>query len=240
MQKKILEQFIAKYNLGGLVEAVKWRATTTGLETNFASVDRNVVGFVSTPHIQLTNGEEFNLSDTARFLRMISVLNDEITLKVDYVNETPYAFQLADKKTKAKLILSSPKLVADPKLKVTFNYEIIFKIDQSFIQTYIKACSVLSDVEEVTVISDGAVVQMMLGYSTHGNNSNIAIDVDSLTVAAIPPLSFPAAPLKEVLSANKEMTEGTVSISTRGAMHVKCTIPSFDVQYYVFQKAKKN
>ena len=46
MQKTKLNKFIQKYNLGGNVNSVKWKASSNKLTTSFVTPDKSLLGTV--------------------------------------------------------------------------------------------------------------------------------------------------------------------------------------------------
>jgi hypothetical protein len=235
MQKKFLEQFVQKYSLGGLVEAVRWKSTPDGLAANFMAECRDVVGFVSTTKIHLSDNDEFTLADTNPFRSMLNVMGDEVDMKVNYANKQPYSILFNDGTTKATLILSAPSSVKIPVPKGGFVPDLTITITKSFIETYGRAWSSMKDTDTVTFLCDGTIAQAVLGFDPDGTSSNIAL---TLTVAApspLDPVTFPSRNLKEVLNANKEMTEGTIAVSKQGVALVVCQLEHFNAEYYLFR-----
>ena len=52
MQKTKLNKFIQKYNLGGNVNSVKWKAGTDKLTTSFVTPDKSLLGTVEVNNVQ--------------------------------------------------------------------------------------------------------------------------------------------------------------------------------------------
>ena len=53
MKKQYLQDTLEKYHLGGLVERVKIEIKNKTLTTNFISIQKNLVGFLESPNIDL-------------------------------------------------------------------------------------------------------------------------------------------------------------------------------------------
>jgi hypothetical protein len=234
MQKKYLDQFVQKYSLGGLVEAVKWQSSSTGLKADFCSEVRDIVGFVFTPEIRLTDGDEFTLADTAPFRSMLNVMGDEVTLKVNYANGKPFSINFEDGSTKATLVLSAPGAVNVPVLKTLPSWDLTINISKQFVETYGRAWSSMRDTDTVTFVSDGDTAQAILGFDPDGTSSNIALTLDAIKPNTLAPITIPSRNLKEVLNANKDMTKGTIAISKHRIVYVTCTTSEFSAEYYLF------
>lgn len=237
MNKKILEQFINKYNLSGMVEAVKWRSDTTGLHTNFISPEKSVIGFLSTPQIVLSSvDKDFNIADTVSLRKMLAPLSETVDVKVTYANDKPFSLIMSDGFVKSTLILSSPGAVPVPVPMQGLRDDLVLEFAPLFITTYMKACSAVQDSDTVTFVSDGTTAQAILGYDPDAESSNIAINLTVIKASTIAPITFPSRPLREVLSANSEMSKGRITVDARGIAHVVCDLSAFTAEYYLTRK----
>jgi len=106
MEKSILDRFITKYNLGGLAEAVVLTEDgTSNLKTKFISDDKSVLGIVSSPKIELEQGE-YGIYNTAQLKSLLGVLNDVVKIKVIKTGGKPTGFSLSDDGTKVTYVLA--------------------------------------------------------------------------------------------------------------------------------------
>jgi hypothetical protein len=73
-----------------------------------------------------------------------------------------------------------------------------------------------------------------LGFSNI-NTNRISIDVDCECEGDINPISFSATYLKEILVANKEASDATLSISTQGLSHIHFEVGKYTSDYYLVE-----
>jgi len=72
MKKLYLEDVIEKYYLNGLVERVKIEVVDKTLTTKFISNQKNLVGTLCAPNIELDDCE-FGVYDTTQLLKLIGI-----------------------------------------------------------------------------------------------------------------------------------------------------------------------
>jgi hypothetical protein len=82
MKKPFLEDVIEKYHLGGLVERVKINIVDKTLTTKFISAQKNLVGSLEAPNIELPDCE-FGIYDTSQLLKLIGITNHFLVLDVE-------------------------------------------------------------------------------------------------------------------------------------------------------------
>ncbi len=81
MKKLYLEDVIEKYYLNGLVERVKINIENKTLTTKFISNQKNLVGSITAPDMEL-NDCEFGIYDTTQLLKLIGITDHFLTLEV--------------------------------------------------------------------------------------------------------------------------------------------------------------
>jgi hypothetical protein len=234
MQKKILENFISKYNIAGEIEAVTWTSDGSKLSVGFASANRNAVGYISTDMIDIPAGE-YAVFDTAVLRSLLSVLGDDLTVVVDKdKGGQPHALTIKDGFSKVKFILADPSIIPSaPELKNFPTPEVSIKIDQKFLTAFVKGCGALRDMEAFTVISDGTQARVVLGFSTEHSQNSVSINVEAVDNAILAPINFASLYFKDILLANKDMKEGEMRISSKGLAHIRFTIDNFKTDYYL-------
>jgi len=110
------------------------------------------------------------------------------------------------------------------------------KIDEQFINTFIKAKSALSEEEKFTIKSNGTMqtATFIIGHS-NTNTNKISITVSTDTKAKINPLDFSAKYLREILINNKGIVGGTIRVSSKGLCIVSFDDSNFSSTYYLPQ-----
>ena len=79
MQKSKLDRFIQKYNLGGNVNAVKWKSNGDTLTTSFVTPDKSLLGNVKVDKFSFDSAE-LGIYQTDQLKSLIGVLGDDISL----------------------------------------------------------------------------------------------------------------------------------------------------------------
>lgn len=239
MKKSLLERFISKYNLSGGSDGVTWKANKNGLSTKFISDDKHVIGTISTKEIKLDDGE-YSIYDTPILRGLMSVLDDDIAITVNSPSGKAMSLTLKDNTTKVVFVLADPSnIAAVPALKTLPDFENVLTLDKTFIERFVKAKSALPDVETFTVISDGKVVQIVLGYDSN-NTNRITLAVTAESAEKSDPIDFHARYMKDILVANREATAGKLEVSSEGLARITFTIDDFDVTYYLPQVKRED
>jgi len=235
MQKSVLERFINKYSLGGAAESVLWRSDGTTVEISSISADKNVLAKVSTDKIVLPKGD-YGVFDTAQLNSLLGVLDNEVKLDLKTSKGKTVAFALSDPETKVDFVLSDPSVIPlSPGIKTLPPYDISISIDQKFMNTFVRAKSAMSDVDEFTILCEKGKPMIVLGYSDM-NTNRVTIALESKEEVALLPINFSAKYLREIIVANREAKTGKLQISSKGLAHVEFDLGGeFIVNYFLVQ-----
>lgn len=234
MEKARLNRFVSKYSLGGLVESVKWSADTGVLKTQFISDDKSVLGNVTMSDFKQKD-TEFGVYDTTKLVKMLAVLGTDVEFSISDNNGKPVSLKFKDGTTAINYMLADLSVIPNvPDLKQLPEFDIEIKLDQTFINKFIKAKSALADENTFTfVVKDGR-PQIVLGYSNI-NSNRISIDVDCEKTDEVTPISFSSTYLKEILVANKEAKDAILKISTQGLAHIHFEVDNYTSDYYLVE-----
>jgi hypothetical protein len=236
MEKTKLEKFISKYNLGGSCESVLIKSDGNTLSVRAISGDKNVLGAVSLDNANFPQGE-FGVYDTKKFRSILGVLNETLTVTPNMSNSKVIGLNITDGSTKATVVLSDASVIpAVPDLKKIPPVDFTISLDEKFMNTFIKAKSALSEAETFTVMSTGedATASVVLGHSSL-NTNRITVMVTTDIVAKMEPISFSANYLREILTANKDISNGTLEVSSKGISVAKFVGNGFSSTYYLVQ-----
>ena len=229
MEKSKLEKFISKYNLGGSCESVTLKSDGDNLSVRTISADKNVLVEITAEQINFPEGE-FGVYDTKKLRSILSVLDENIVVNPSTANGKTTGLNLADNSTNATVIPAVPELKKLPIVDFTI------LLDDKFVGTFVKAKSALNDVETFTVMSSGEekMAEVVIGHSAN-NTNRISISVATDTAVKLAPISFSANYLREILTANKEVSNGTLQISSKGLSVVKFDANGYTSTYYLVQ-----
>lgn len=234
MEKQKLNRFVQKYNLAGLVESVKWDVKDNALHTSFISDDKSVLGTLDMADFKHKD-ISFGVYDTSKLTKMLSVLGTDVDFDITDVNDKAVSLKFKDSSTSVNYMLADLSVIPNvPDLKTLPEFDVKIKLDQGFINTFIKAKGALADENTFTFISKGGKSQIVLGHSSI-NTNRISIDVDCELSGDVAPISFSATYLKEILVANKEAKDANLQISTQGLAHIRFEVDEYISNYFLVE-----
>jgi len=235
MEKQKLNRFVSKYNLAGLVESVKWEVKSGVLTTAFISDDKSVLGSVSMTGFE-SDDSVLGIYDTSKLTKMVSVLGDSVDFSVADIDGRPISLKFKDNSVALNYMLADLSVIPNvPDLKKLPEFDSKIKLDSNFISTFIKAKSALSDENTFTFVCNGGNGKIVIGYSNI-NTNRITIDVDCECEGGDKgPISFSATYLKEILTANRDAKDATLSISSQGLAHIHFEVDNYTSDYYLVE-----
>ena len=232
MQKSKLDRFIQKYNLGGNVNSVKWKSNGDTLTTSFVTPDKSLLGNVKVDKFPFEDAE-LGVYQTDQLKSLIGVLGDDVSLDVSRAGDKAYSLKVKNGPVSVDYLLSDLSVIADPPaLKRLPEFGTQIKLDNNFINTFIKGKGALSDVDTFTIVNGDNGCEVVIGYSsTNTNRVNIPVETTSndLTDA----ITFNANLFKEVLVANRECTSAMLEVSNEGLARINFKVDDYDYTYYV-------
>ena len=232
MQKSKLDRFIQKYNLGGNVNSVKWKSNGDTLTTSFVTPDKSLLGNVKVDKFPFEDAE-LGVYQTDQLKSLIGVLGDDVSLDVSRAGDKAYSLKVKNGPISVDYVLSDLSVIADPPaLKRLPEFGTQIKLDNNFINTFIKGKGALSDVDTFTIVNGTNGCEVVIGYSsTNTNRVNIPVETtaNDLTDA----ITFNANLFKEVLVANRECTSAVLEVSNEGLARVNFKVDDYDSTYYV-------
>lgn len=258
MDKDTLVTFIEKYNLGGTVESVKLVSDGSVLKTVFVAEDKCLAGSVTAKKLQI-DAAELHIFDTSKFKNFLRILDSNITIGYNYedkdstdeesgeetVVKTLTSLSLADANTEATFVLSDPSVIPPtPKVKEIKEFNVEIPIDDAFVTRFVKAKSVLPDVDTFTVLPNKKTgkLELIVGYATSANTNRVKVEIkptqdkDTLDAA----ISFNANYLRDILIANKEAKGAVLKICAAGIAQVSFSTDDFDSNYFLIKKSIDN
>ena len=176
MQKSKLDKFIQKYNLGGNVNSVKWKASGDSISTSFVTPDKSLLGSVKVDKFPFEDAE-IGVYQTDQLKSLIGVLGDDVSLDLSKFGDKAVSLKVKNGPVSVDYVLSDLSVIADPPaLKRLPEFGTQIKLDNNFINTFIKGKSALSDVDTFTIIKTDNGCEVVIGYSaTNTNRVNIPV-----------------------------------------------------------------
>ena len=229
MEKQKLDGFINRYNLGGEVESVMVKSDGANLSVKMISDDKTLLGDVSVSGAEFPEGE-FGIYTTSQLRGLLSVLDNSITIE-----EVTGALKFSDKGTKMQYMLAAPSgIPAVPDLKALPPFNVTVKLDDEFVNKFIKSKGALADADTFTFTSKAGVSEIILGYSSI-NSNRISITVDAQVEGDVDPIQFSAKYLKAILMSNKNSNTSSLEISSQGLSKLVFTDGDYASNYYLVE-----
>jgi len=232
MDKYKLTRFIDKYHLNGNVNAVIINSKGDTLTTRFITGDKSLLGELKMNSWNFQD-VELGVYDTEQLIRLLGVLDDDVTLNLTQSGDKAIALEISDKYSTVNFMLSDKSVINQPPpLKGIPEFQLKIKVDTNFITRFIGGKSALPDTDTFTVITSNDGVKLVIGYSSI-NTNRVTIPVETETYEDIDNVSFNANLFKDVLVANKECETAILEVSEKGLAKINFKVDQYDVTYYL-------
>ena len=232
MDKYKLTRFIDKYHLNGNVNAVVINSKGDTLSTRFITGDKALLGELKMNSWNFQD-VELGVYDTEQLIKLLGVLDDDVTLNLTQSGDKAIALEISDKYSTVNFMLSDKSVINQPPpLKGIPEFQLKIKVDTNFITRFIGGKSALPDTDTFTVITSNDGVKLVIGYSSI-NTNRVTIPVETETYEDIDKVSFNANLFKDVLVANKECETATLEVSEKGLAKINFKVDQYDVTYYL-------
>lgn len=229
MKRTKLDGFINRYNLGGEIESVMVKSTDAELSVKMISDDKTLLGSVTTPDTDFPAGD-FGIYTTTQLKQLLTVLDDNVT-----VEEVTGALKFSDKKTKMQYMLAAPSVIpAVPDLKTLPAFDAEVKLDDDFVNTFVKSKSALADADNFTFTYKNGKGEIILGYSSI-NSNRVSMEVDCKCEVDVEPIAFSAKYLKAILVANRGAKSSSLKISSKGLSALSFESDEYVSKYFLVQ-----
>ena len=246
MEKSKIETFIKKYNVGGLIEQVRWiNDGNDNLVATAMTSDRKLFASVSLEKgASFFKDVEIGIQETTKLKKMLNVLSDNISLELDIdPNDKTRVRQLhgEDANNQFDYPTAQPGVLDSvPKMKNIPTFDVEITISPEFIEAYNKAFSALGDDQSLfTLIMSPKKkkMDMVIGYKQKNLSDRVALGVTAVAGKDVVanPISFNAKHLKEVIAANSEIENPVLLVSSAGLASVGFTKDGFGSQYYMIK-----
>ena len=231
MDKSKLVKFINKYYLGGNVNTVAINSDGKGLSTRFVSGDKSLLGEVKLNNYSITEAD-FGVYQTDALLKMLSVLDNDISVDLVKAEEKAISLDAKDSGAKVRYMLSDLSVInTPPQLKQIPEFELLLNVDKTFVSKFISGKGALPDTESFTIVS-GDNPEVVIGYSSIATN-RVAVPVENQTDNTIDNISFNANLFKDVLEANKECESAVLEVSSEGLARITFNVNDYESTYYL-------
>jgi hypothetical protein len=226
MKKLYLEDILEKYYLNGLVERVKITIKDKTLTTKFISSQKNLVGTIEAPNVELEDCE-FGVYDTTQLLKLIGITDHFLILNVEKHGKIANKLLIADNEYNLEYALADIMLTPAVPTIDEPKYQMVADVHSEFISKFLKAGKALgTDIfiaEQSTNVDGNPAIKFTLGGAEgYTNKINFTL---LTTTSSIPghTIKFPIAEFSAILAANKEFNKGELFINEEGLLKIEFT-----------------
>jgi len=245
LNKLNLLSVISKYHLGGLNEAVKWDINDDHLTIEFASPTREMIGKVEYQGVGLEDSI-IAVNDTSKLTKLISILGHDINLEYQKQKNIPIKLIISDNRFNVDYALADLMII--PKaghLNEEISFGITAPLDPEIIQALIKAKTALSESDTVAIksyigIAEDDQIQFEFGGNIeYGNKTSYFVPQAKFEDSSkVFKMYYNSNLLKEILSNNKDVVGGRISITLEGLMKLEFYKENLKSIYYIVAKEK--
>lgn len=233
MNKQKLVKFIDKYSLGGLVNSAILSFKDNTLNTRFTSGDKSLLGILSMDKWDFEDGE-FGVYNTEQLVKLLSVLDDDVTMTVSKAGDKAVSIQMSDSVSKVNYMLTDTSVISRPPVPESLpqNFELKININQQFISKFISGKQALPETDTFTIVTNNDKANVVIGYASV-NTNRVTIPVSTTEYKHMDLISFNAGNFKEILSANKECESALLEVSPDGIAKITFKIDNYKSTYYL-------
>lgn len=247
MTKSTLETVIKKYYLAGLIETSIWKVADDTKTLRIGSCTPNYVvsAVVDVANFDSLATNEFAVNDTSKLLKMLNVLSDEIKLSTKQTNDKIHGIVMQSGTIELQYVTADIAVLRASKSVQVWNkpdpdYEVEIIVDDEFIETYVASKAALPDSEFVVFqMNADNKLEMVFGYIQGGNKSlnTSKIKYSPKTIdgknTLTGPLGYNAQYLKEILVANKTITNSVLKLSASTLANIKFVDADITANYHM-------
>ena len=246
MKKEVLETFIKRYTLGGLVPKVKWKYTAAAktLHTR-AAVDNKafMVDVIMSEFEDLGKDDlVICIGDTDKVKAMMTPFGEDINVSVNKVGDRLLGFTISDADCESYCTAADPTAI-DPvakNLQDLPEYHVEIPLTEEFVEKFKKATLALKDVATFSVgMNKKGLFEIVLGYTTSNSNRiRITPATDPVKNTIGTSLAFPIMYIAAAFKANEDIEGGTMSINNSGIIRLYFKNDKYACTYYQFCNKK--
>lgn len=239
MEKTKLLNFISKYTLGGIIQSAEWKLSE-GIITDFISDDKSLIGRVSLKNTKLINDTlSLGIYNTKSLNKMISILSSDVNIDPVISNDKPIKLKISDNNTSIEYVLADLSVISKvPSLKKLPSTHLQFNIDKEFSDSFIKAKDAIPDVDTFTILKNNKTEKFEFVIGNLGKNFDkivLSINPSIENESDINSITFSSRHFKEILSSNKDCSNGILDISFEGLATISFSNNDFDSKYHLIE-----
>jgi len=243
INKGELQAIISKYNLGGMIDAVKWSIQGKQLAIKFNAPTRDMIGEVTHTSFDLEDSE-IAIYNTSQLDKLLAITSGDINLQLEKTGRIFSKLVIEDVSYKLNYSLSDLLLIQEPgKVNNPNDYIIESTLESDAISAVIKAKNALqSDNVNFTITTnfDGEQVLTMV----FGDNSNHTHKVEYIVPNTVVTgdhfnfnIPFNSEMIRVIFANNKDANKAHMSLNVQGLLKLVFEGDKWNSTYYIVRKA---
>ena len=243
VSKTELQAIISKYNLGGMIDAVKWSTQDKQLTIKFNAPTRDMIGEVTHTSFDLEDSE-IAIYNTSQLDKLLAITSGDLNLQLEKTGRIFSKLVIEDVSYKLNYSLSNLLLIQEPgKVNDPNDYIIESTLESDAISAVIKAKNALqSDNVNFTITTnfDGDQVLTMV----FGDNSNHTHKVEYIVPDTVVTgdhfnfnIPFNSEMIRVIFANNKDANKAHMSLNVQGLLKLVFEGDKWNSIYYIVRKA---
>ena len=243
INKGELQAIISKYNLGGMIDAVKWSTQDKQLTIKFNAPTRDMIGEVTHTSFDLEDSE-IAIYNTSQLDKLLAITSGDLNLQLEKTGRIFSKLVIEDVSYKLNYSLSDLLLIQEPgKVNDPNDYIIESTLESDAISAVIKAKNALqSDNVNFTITTnfDGEQVLTMV----FGDNSNHTHKVEYIVPDTVVTgdhfnfnIPFNSEMIRVIFANNKDANKAHMSLNVQGLLKLVFEGDKWNSTYYIVRKA---
>lgn len=237
--KNLIEKFISKYYLNGLVDQTHISSSDGTLYTLFRNSTGNLRGEVCIEDAKLPDAQ-IGVYYTKNLLSYMSILDNTVSIEFNgkNIDDSVTTIEMRDAKGR-KIVFGASKLdliESDGKRNQVKSYEAKIELDQVIIGDILKGFSAIAtpiDKQTIAFVKQEDKLYAIFGYSGQGTNQ-IEVELNAQVDEDFEEMIFPADIVKEVLTVNGKLFDtATLEISIKGLLTFKFEDIQCKAEYWI-------
>ena len=243
INKGELQAIISKYNLGGMIDAVKWSIQDKQLTIKFNAPTRDMIGEVTHTSFDLEDSE-IAIYNTSQLDKLLAITSGDINLQLEKTGRIFSKLVIEDVSYKLNYSLSDLLLIQEPgKVNDPNDYIIESVLESDAVSAIIKAKNALQSDNVAFTISknfDGEQVLTMV----FGDNSNHTHKVEYIVPDTVVTgdhfnfnIPFNSEMIRVIFANNKDANKAHMSLNVQGLLKLVFEGDNWKSTYYIVRKA---
>lgn len=243
IHKGEFQSILSKYNLGGMIDAVKWTVQDNQLTIKFNAPTRDMIGEIVHTKFELEDSE-IAIYNTSQLDKLLSITSGGLKLHLEKAGRIFSKLIIEDATFTVNYSLADLLLIQEPgKVKDPNNYLIESNLESEAISSIIRAKNALQSENvffTVTKNFDGELMlTMIFGDNSQHTNKVEYLVPDAIVSGDFPNINLPfnSEMIRVILANNRDAEKATMSLSIDGLLKFVFETANWKSTYYLVRKA---